>query len=208
MALVFDEDSSDKAGGGGDLIPAKSLVFAVVTVRGKKQGKNFPFNWYADIEATVSRGPFTRRKFWFIVQDPETLKPAGDSHEDAEKARANIDRTIGNMSRMMESACIVVPGNKASYANGPKTFDQWMSAINGKECGFEIGIEPGKNGYKDKNRVDEFLSPNPKQNMVKKWQALQSSLQGSGAAPSAQAAAPTGRPAWMDAAPQKDPPFN
>lgn len=139
----------DFSGGAGvasnfDLIPQGQLAWAYVTVRGVKPSKSG--GQYLDLELTLDDGqPFARRKVFDKVGDPqhpgnsETYKQMG----------------LIAVTRMLEAGNGAGPNNPAGYQI------QNYGQLSGKRVAIKIGIEKGGEGYDDKNRVAEYLTPNP-----------------------------------------------
>lgn len=168
----------------GELIPDKTLAWAMVTVRPHNIDQGFievppksnPNNAYLDLELTIVDGPFAGRKVWDMVG----IK---GKDEYVQMGRAAI-------RHMLETGRRASPSNPAGYQIPDYMgLDQLRVAV-------EIGIEKGKGDYKDKNRVRRYLSPNPESDTNKAFQALMGGQSAPPAAPAAPAA-----PAWGGGAP-------
>lgn len=128
-----------------DLIPNGQLAFAILTIKGIKNNANTGSR-SIEFEATIDEGqPFARRKIFGFIGDP--------NHE----ANSEGYRQMGlvAITRILESGRGAGPNNPAGYQiNG---YEQ----LGGLRVPIKIGIEPGQNGYADKNKVAEWLTPNP-----------------------------------------------
>ena len=68
--MDFAKEAGKSAG--GELIPANTLAFAIITYRAEKITENGP---YHDLELTMDEGQaFARRKVWHNMMDPERHK--------------------------------------------------------------------------------------------------------------------------------------
>lgn len=164
---VFDENTA--AQGATDLIPAGTIAWATAASRGIKLSKATGGRM-ADMEFTIASGPFTRRKVWGFILDPD----------DMNNSEAGRTMGQGQLVRMLEAVGFCVPGNQASYQRQElRTFDGCVAVIergiqSGRYIGVKIGVEKGTGGYQDKNKVESFLTPNPKSGSSRDWQILQS----------------------------------
>lgn len=139
----------DFSGGAGaasnfDLIPQGQLAWAIVTVRALKTSQ--AGGQYLDLELTLDDGqPFARRKIFDMVGDPQF---AGNSE-------AYRQMGLIAVTRMLEAGRGAGPNNPAGYQIG--SYDQ----LNGLRVAVKIGVQKGTGGYEDKNRIAEYLTPNP-----------------------------------------------
>lgn len=140
------------ASSANDLIPAGQLSWALLTFRGMKVSDSTGSR-YGDLEfAIADNQPNQRRKIWDMVADP-------DFDGNSEKWRA---QGMSALTRMVEAAGIVNPEDPASYEklNG-KTCEQVLMMLDGKYVAIKVKIEKGGEGYADKNKVGDYLTPNP-----------------------------------------------
>jgi hypothetical protein len=129
---------------GSDTIPNGQLAWAVLTVRAVKP--SLAGGQYLDVELTIDdEQPYARRKVWEMIGDP---KFAGNSE---------AYRTMGEVaiSRILEAGNNAGPANMAGYH-----IDRYEQ-LSGLRVPIRIGVEKGRPGYDAKNRVSEWLTPNP-----------------------------------------------
>jgi hypothetical protein len=151
----------DFSGGAGlatnfDVIPKGQLAFAILQVRGVKTSGSG--GAYLDCELTIAEGqPYAGRKVWEMIGDPHH---AGNSE-------AYRQMGLIAITRILEAGRGAGPNNPAGYQIPD------YSALSGLKVGIKIGIEEGTGGHPDKNRVAEWLTPNPdSQSGHKGWQKL------------------------------------
>lgn len=127
-----------------DTLPKGLLVFAVIQVRGIKTGGTG--SRYLDVELTVDQGqPFAGRKLFDKIGDPFF---EGNSEKYRQMGMIAV-------TRMLEAARGAGPNNPGAY----KLDD--FSQLSGLRVPIKVGIEEGTDGHDDKNRVAEWLTPNP-----------------------------------------------
>lgn len=139
-------DFSGHAGAGSDfgLLPKGLLVFAILQVRGVKASGSG--GSYIDCELTVDQGqPYAGRKLWDMIGNP--------FHEGNSEKYRNMGMVA--ITRILEAANNAGPHNPAGYQLGD------FSQLTGMRVPIKVGIEDGSNGHDDKNRVAEWLTPNP-----------------------------------------------
>lgn len=143
--------------GNTDLIPNGQLAWVIVNYRGAKTSPHTGTR-YLDLELTLDDNqPFARRKFWTNVMDPMFI---GNSEQARQMGMIAV-------TRMLEAGRGAGPNNQGGYVL------QDYSQLHGLRVAVKIGIEPGKEGYADKNKVAEWLTPNPaSSNGHKGYQAL------------------------------------
>lgn len=187
--VQFNENTA--AQGSVGLIPAGTLVWLAVSVRSIGPAKSSGVN-QADMEFTVAGGPFTKRKVWAYITDPD----------DPGASEAAREMSGGALARMLEAVGVCKPGNPDSYRN-PRiaTFkgciDTLVAATGaGRFVAARMTIEKGTGGYQDKNRPD-FLSPNPNSGSKKAWAELVAAgTAGVAGAPAGAPPATLPAPAW------------
>jgi hypothetical protein len=139
-------DFSGHAGAGSDfdLLPKGLLVFAILTVQGIKTSAT-PSR-YLEVELTVDQGqPFAGRKLWDKIGDPMF-----DGNSEKYRQMGNVAIT-----RILEAGRNAGPHNPEGYQIGD------YSQLSGLRVPIKVGIEDGTDGHDDKNRVAEWLTPNP-----------------------------------------------
>lgn len=156
------------------IIPNGALLWVVINMRGIKPNPNTGTS-SLDLELTVDDNqPFARKKLWQFIGDP--MHP-GNSEGYRQQGMVAV-------TRILEAGRQAGPHNPAGYQIAD------YSALNGLRVPVKIGIEAGKDGYDDKNKVAEWLTPNPaSQSGYKLFVKLQS---GDHNLPSAQPAAQGG----------------
>lgn len=156
---MMDFSAGAGASSGNELIPNGQLAWAIIQVRGVKQSQ--AGGQYIDLELTIDDGqPFARRKVWEMVGDP--IFP-GNSEEYRQMGMVAI-------SRILESGRGAGPSNPGGYKLA--SYEQ----LNGLRVAIRIGISKGKDGYQDKNRVGEWLTPNPASTASKEYNLLVSGV--------------------------------
>lgn len=164
---VFDENTA--ATGSMDLIPAGTLAWATVMVKEFARSKSTGGE-QASIEVVIASGPFMRRKVWGFVANPDDL-----AHSEGYRTMGQ-----GQLVRMLEAIGYCVPGKPETYqrpelATFAGCFDVIQRGIQaGRYIGVKVGIEKAQagSGYGDKNKVESFLTPNPKSGSATDWARL------------------------------------
>ena len=155
----------------GTLIPANTLAFARLTIRGLKTSNNTGGR-YADLELIIDSGPFESRRVWPLIMDPS----------DAKNSEGARNMGMGAIQHICEAAGLFDPTNPQTYtrfSNG--SFEDVLKAIDGKRVAIKVGIEKGKDGHQDKNRVLAWLTPNPASADNKGWKELNGAAPAGGA---------------------------
>lgn len=183
---VFTEETASQ--GSMDLIPAGTLAWATVMVKEYARSKSTGGE-QANIEVVMASGPFMRRKVWGFVANPDDM-----AHSEGYRTMGQ-----GQLVRMLEAVGYCVPGKPETYQRPElATFQGCFGVIEramqaGRYIGVKIGIEKAAagSGYGDKNKVESFLTPNPKSGSANDWARLQAGDkpgESSGPRPAAQAA--------------------
>ena len=104
-----------------------------------------------DCEFTITEGPHAKRKFWasFVVQG------TSEGHQKA------ADISASRIRAMLESARGVRPEDESDTAKSARRINSWGDLDNIRFIA-KIGIEKGKDGYKDKNTLSEVITPDRK----------------------------------------------
>lgn len=185
---------SSGAASAPDLVPHGTLSWAVLTVQGKKNSKESNGEYY-NVELTLLDGEFAGRKVF------EMIPNIYDSNN-SEKWRRGA---IGSITRIFESSGWFKPAEPASYnVYAGKPFDAIMLGMDGQRVAIKIKVEKSKDpAYADKNKVGEWLSPNPASGGFADYQKL---IGGQGAvqqaritafAPANPQAPSAGTPGWI-----------
>jgi hypothetical protein len=133
-----------------------------------------------DCEFVVVEGPHAKRKFFEWM----TISGTTEGHA------AAADITKRRRRAILESARGYKPTDASEAANKARVAD-WAD-FDGIRFMCRVGVEPGRDGYKDKNRIDLVITPD-----MKEWRPIE---QVPTAAAHAQPAAAPGnlitKPAW------------
>jgi hypothetical protein len=143
------------------LIPTGTIAFAMLAVR-KIKNSNTTGGEYADLELTLV-GQFEGRKVWPMVANPADQR-------NGEKWR---QMGMAAIQHACEACGLFNPAQPESYnrfANA--TFIDVLTQLDGKRVAVKIGIEKGTDGHQDKNKVVDWISPNPNSAGKKAWDAL------------------------------------
>lgn len=141
----------------GELLPAKTLAKVVMVFRPGGHGdggwlRSFDSGYEAlDAELTISSSPYAGRKFWQIIG-------VGGPTEGHQKA-GQISRAL--LRAILESARGINPKDESDRARTARQARGWQD-FNELEFAVEIGIEKGKDGYDDKNKILRVLTPDHK----------------------------------------------
>lgn len=190
----FNNASEQREGG---LIPPETIATVHMTVRPGNAGEG---GWLKrskdgssmgiDAEFTVVDGAYAKRKFWKLF----TMEGATENHQKAGDISASQLRAI------LESARGVRPDDESENAKAARRVAS-LADFNGIRFIAKIGIEKGKDGYKDKNALDAAITPDRK-TWHKVEQVAQSNQTGfvQAGTPAAnvvaKAATPAGKPSW------------
>lgn len=180
----------------GGLIPDNTIAVVQMNVRPGSVGEG---GWLKrskdgssnaiDAEFTVVEGPNAKRKFWKLF----TVEGSSEGHAKAAEISASQLRGI------LESARGIRPDDESDTAKSARRLNSWGD-LDGLRFVAKIGIEKGKDGYKDKNTLYAAITPDRKDWMKVEQVAQQSTFQPIGNAAAnvaAQAQKPaTGKPSW------------
>lgn len=191
--MFTPQSGASNSNGPSALIPHGTLAFAVVKPTGIKSSKNTG-GTYANLELTISEGPYAKRKVWTIVMNPQ----------DANNSEAGKKMGLAGMCRMFEAAGVFNPLDASSYARFEGVpFADVIAALDGLTVAIKIKVSKSSQGYDDKNEVADFLSPAPTSNTSKLWTELAGD--GAAARKNAFGQAPLGAPAQPPIQPQVRP---
>lgn len=202
---MFSFNPNTKYDNGAGLIPNGVCAFAVVSVE-KTQYSQSTNGLLASLSLTISTGKYAGRKIFTYIGDPSDTN-------NSEKYRT---MSLGQLQAMLEVAGVFDPARPETYqAFANASFTDILQAIDGKTVAIKVGIEKGRDGYDDKNRVSDYLTPNPVSRSSKKFQELVASPEkclipaekapGAGAGPWANAQPAAAAPAQAAAAPAATP---
>ncbi len=165
-----------------ELIPAKTMAKVIATIKPGSHGQG---GWetksqsgfeYLNMEFTIVSAPMAKRK---IFQNAG-IGGVTDGHEKA----AEITRTF--LRSMLESARGIDPKDETDKAREARKIKDWGDLVE-MEFAAEIGIEKGKDGYADKNKIQRVITPDHK--LYKQIMSGETILPGGGEKPSASAPA-------------------
>lgn len=189
MAYDFNNAETQREGG---LIPDGTVATVHMTIRPGNSGEG---GWLKrskagnsqmlDCEFTIVDGQFAKRKFWSLF----TVEGTTDGHAKAAEISASRLRGI------LESARGIRPDDETDAAKTARRVNSWGD-FDGVRFVAKIGIEQGKDGYKDKNTLDAAVTPDRKAWTKVEQVAKQQTMASPSIAAQAQAAAPVGKPAW------------
>lgn len=149
-----------------DLIPDGTIAPVIMTIRPGEvgdggwltRGKNDPNVMLLNVEFIVKEGPYAKRKFWMNF----TLDGTTDGH----KTAANI--SAATLRSILESSRGIKPDDSSEDAMQRRRVGSYGD-FDGMGFMAKIGIEPGKNGYKDKNVLASVITPD-----MKEWTKVES----------------------------------
>jgi hypothetical protein len=145
------------------LIPAGTIAFATVKVTKLKKSKETGGE-YANCELTLDSGDFAGRKVFELIANPLDEK-------NSEPWRG---MAVASLTRMFEAAGIFKPEQPDTYNkfNG-QNFLTICQYLDTSRIAIKVKVEKDKTGaYPDKNKVAEYLSPNPQSGGNVGWKKL------------------------------------
>lgn len=180
----------------GDLIPDGTVATVHMTVKPGNAGEG---GWckrskssenpalMLELEFTVVDGPHAKRKLWenWLV----------DGTTDGQKTARDI--SFSRIRAVLESVNGVKPDDESEAAKAKRRIGGFGD-LDGLRFPVKIGVEKGKENYKDRNVILEVITPDRKA-WVKPEQVARQTAAPAAVAPAAaaQASAPkAGRPAW------------
>jgi hypothetical protein len=178
------------------LIPAGTLSKAVVVIRELKTSQKTGAT-YLDIELRLFDGKFEGRRIYDMIMNP--FCPSA--------SEGGKKMGILAITRICEAIGIFKVGDEKSYARYEGLgIDDVIRDIESQTVAIKVKIEPGQDGRADRNKVSEWLTPNPKAGSAHKgWNDLVNGVSNVAAAPTAfgaPSAAPTtasaSEPSWLN----------
>jgi hypothetical protein len=151
------------AGSAPELIPNGSLAWAIITIGGAKQSKSTGGTYYP-VTLTIAGGEYEGRKVFDMLPDVQ-------DDRNGEKWRK---MGITSVTRIFESAGWFTPAKPESYNmfNGKDTL-AIMNSMDGQRIAIKVKVEKNTDpAYADKNKVGEWLSPNPASGGFRDYQKL------------------------------------
>ena len=162
--LDFNQIESDTKTGDFELIPDKTIAYAVMQLQGGDteipefgrgnfflKSQHSKAKWLP-LEFTIIGGDYDGRKVW------HRLFVDGDKMSER---NVPIAKEIGlrTMRAIIESARGIDPSDSSPQAQQGRQLNS-IEQLNGMELCIKIGIEEGTNGYADRNRMVAPLTPN------------------------------------------------
>jgi len=192
MAYDFNNAQEQREGG---LIPDGTTAVVHMTVRPGNAGEG---GWLKrsktgdsqalDCEFTIVDGPHAKRKFWSLF----TVEGTTEGHAKAGEISASRLRGI------LESARGIRPDDESDAAKNARRVNSWGD-FDGVRFVAKIGVEKGKDGYKDKNNLEAAVTPDRKAWVKVEQVAKQATMVAPSIAASANQAAVGGaavKPSW------------
>lgn len=193
--MVYDFNGAE-AQRENSLIPDGTIAVVHLTLRPGNAGEG---GWLKrsktgdsqalDCEFTVVDGQYSKRKFWSLF----TVEGTTDGHAKAAEISASRLRGI------LESARGIRPDDESEAAKNSRRVNSWGD-FDGLRFIAKIGIEKGKDGYKDKNTLAAVITPDKKDWMKVDQVAKPVQTLAQAAAPAIAAAQTNGaaaaKPAW------------
>jgi hypothetical protein len=105
-----------------------------------------------DVEFTVIEGKYARRKFWTLL----TVEGETEGHQKA----ADISRS--RLRAFLEGAHGINPSDESERAAACRLVSSYQGFDN-LRMWVVVGLEKGKNGYKDKNFLKAVVTPDKKE---------------------------------------------
>ncbi len=191
MAYDFNNASEQRS---GELIPEGTIAVVHLTVRPGNAGEG---GWLKrskagdsmalDCEFTVVDGAHAKRKFWSLM----TVEGTTEGHQKAADISGSRIRAI------LESVRGIRPDDESPTAKQGRQITSWGD-LDGLRFPVKVGIEKGKDGYKDKNTLAEVITPDRKQWSKVEQVAKQQTMAPVGVVAQQVAAASqaAGKPSW------------
>jgi|TARA_R100001440_G_scaffold68951_2_gene90617 hypothetical protein len=153
---------------GGDrdfeLIPDGTVVSGIVKLSGGtieipeygagryfKESMTTTAKWLP-IELTIVGGDFDKRKVW------QNIFVDGDAKDENGISKA---RKIGlnTIKQMVDSGFNISPKDESENARAKRASIQGVHMLNGMNISCTLGIEKGRDGYPDRNKIKTVLTP-------------------------------------------------
>jgi len=148
---------------GNTLIPNATLAKAVMKVQNISNSKRTGAE-YAKIDLVICEGEYTNRHIFTVIMNPHD--------KDGDKA-AGAKMGEKNLCHMLEAAGLMDHTDPASTAQfDGASFQDVLTALDGKVVAIKIRVAPGKDGYEDKNEVAQYLSPVQASGSKRLWEQL------------------------------------
>jgi hypothetical protein len=146
-----------------DVIPDKTVVVVQLNVRPGSVGEGGMLRRskdgaaeMLDCEFVVVEGPHAKRKFFELM----TLAGTTDGHAQA------ADISQRKLRAILESVRGVKPSDVSEAAKKARIAE--LEDFDGMRFLVRVGVEPGKDGFRDKNRIAVVITPD-----MKEWHAVE-----------------------------------
>lgn len=106
---------------------------------------------FLNVEFTIVSDKYRGRKF-FSNMNVET----GDTHNEGHKTAIEITRSL--LRSIVEAAKGIAPTDETPAAIKARTLSSYDD-LDGLQFSCIIGVEPGKDGYADKNKIARVINP-------------------------------------------------
>ena len=153
-------------GGSGDfeLIPDGTVVSGIIKLEGGdveipeygagsyfKTSMTTSAKWLP-IELTIMGGSFDKRKVW------QNIFVDGDTKDDN---GMSVAKKIGlnTIKQMVDSGFGISPKDEGEDARAKRASIQGVHMLNGMTISCTIGVEKGRDGYADRNKIKTVLTP-------------------------------------------------
>lgn len=148
-----------------ELLPPGTLAKALLIIKDTKTGKESGAT-YTDVELRVCEGPFEGRVFFDMIMNPFDPKASEGGKKMGILALTRICEAIGIFN-------VNDPKSYERYADPNCTIFDVLPDLDGQTVAVKVKVEKGKNGHADKNKVAEWLTPNPNSGTgFKGWEEL------------------------------------
>jgi hypothetical protein len=162
---MFSPQSSNS--GSIELIPKGTLCQVVLLPKEIKVGQTTGAR-YLNLELGVAAGQYEKRKIYTILSDPWDPKTSDKAKEMA----------VGAITRILETIGVFNHADPATYsALDNACLEDVVELIEGKIAGILVGVDPGKDGYEPKNKVQDWASTNPSSGGYKLFEAISQGLE-------------------------------
>jgi hypothetical protein len=146
--MAINTNTAEKQKEMGALIPNGTIAPVILNIRGRKMTKADDAEML-DCEFTITEGEYEKRKVW---ENMMITSNGSDGHNTA------VDITMSRVRGLLESAYGIDPEDDSDAAIAAREIEDWED-LDQMEALAKIGIEKGKEGYKDKNKILVFITP-------------------------------------------------
>lgn len=187
---MIDFNNAPKQRDEFELIPDGTIVPVQMTIRPGHAGdggwlkrSNSGECLMIDAEFVVTEGDFAKRKFWSTM--------VVDGTTDGQKKAVEI--SVARVRAILESSRGINPADESASALEKRRISSYGD-LDGLRFWAVVGIEKGKDGYKDKNGLKAVVTPDRRE-----WRALEQmggNAMSAGAMMASKPANGAARPSW------------